>query len=100
MTARRDQDNAESERDDNVPLREWITIRKSLRQRDGRRQRDGAAHSGPADYKNLARGGQALVLMKNAPTYEIRQKCAGKDPDQTQQNNEGAEGCAVDEQRA
>src|SRR5262249_38356290 len=92
---KRNQDDAEREKDDQLALRKRRPIRQRLWQRNRGCERDDAAHAGPADDEDLARRGQRLPLVKRTSADEIRQARAGKNPYKAQQDEKRAEESAI-----
>ena len=97
---KRDQDSAESQKDNHIPLHKRTAIFKCLWQRDGGGQGNDAAHSCPANYKYLASSRHGFILMKDAPANQIGEIRAGKEPDHSQQNEKSAEYRAIYHQRS
>jgi hypothetical protein len=83
--------DAERQKNDQVSLRERASVSKVLWQRKRRCESDDATHPGPAGHKDLRRGRTRFILVQDVPAYPVRQRGAGKNPEQPQNDHQQAE---------
>src|SRR5262249_59630779 len=88
---KRNQDDAECQKDNHVSLGKWGPIGQGLRQGDGGGQRYYAPHSRPSNDEDVPSWRHGFYLVKKASSYDISQICPGEHPHQAQQYEKSAE---------
>ena len=91
MQDKRDQNDAEGQKYQEISLREGAAVGEDGGQGEYGGEGDNTAHAGPADDEDLSRARRLLANVADAAAHEVGQPVAGKDPDESKNDEYDAE---------
>ncbi len=95
----RGENHAESQKDNQIALREWGAVGECEGKRESCGECDDAAHSSPTDDEDAFYGRHRLVLMEDFSSNEIGDEGSGEKPRETEKDDECTEESAVEKER-